>query len=1228
MDNYPHPDVIFPHNGQWRIQRRIEILLDEADEAVAISDWAVVHDRAQNVLRFDPENKDALSYLAAAERDLQGVIGSESPRTRVPENQADTPPTELQPTPLAVPEAERRQLTVMFCDLQGSTALSQQLDPEELREVIRSYQDVCAGAVARFEGHIAKYLGDGLLVYFGYPQAHEDDPQRAVRAGLAIVQDMDGLNARLNADKDIQLAIRIGVHTGLVVAGEMGGGDTVEALAIVGETPNIAARLQEVAEPNSVVISDITADLVQGFFLYQALGFHDLKGTSQPMELFAVLSESGAQTRFDIAAATRLTPLIGREQEVGLVLDRWEQVNEGLGQVVLLSGEAGIGKSRLIEAVTERLAKEPYTLRRLRCSAYHQNSALQPLLEYMEGWLAFAREDSAEERLGKLEGALAKVDFPLSEAVSLLSGLLSVPLAERYPALAKFPEMQLERTRELLVTLLLDTAEDQPVFLVVEDLQWADPSTLAMLGLLVDQVPTAKILALLSFRPEFTPPWTSRAYVTPIMLSRLTRRLAGEMVGQLTGGKKLPEEVLGQIAAKSDGAPIFVEELSRMLLESDLLKEVDDHYELTGPLTPLSIPSTLQDSLTARLDRLTSAREVAQLGAVLGREFTYELLKAVSPLEESLLGSHLQQLVNAEFLYQRGLPPDAIYTFKHALIQDAACESLLRSRRQQYHQRTALVLEEGSAGIVETQPELLAHHFAEAGLTDKAVSYWQQAGERALSTYAWEEAQVHFERSLVARGTPLSGAEPVSDGETAALLFGLGRSRLARGQSLDQAREAIGNLTLAFDYYAAAGDVARAVAIAEYPLSTGAGMAVAEVQFVARALKMVPQDSYEAGRLLARAGWDLGRTGADYDSANEAFERALTIARREGDLFLEMETLTAAAEVDLFHLRVKECYNKARQALELAQRVDNPRAEVQAHARAIFALTISGDREGARAHASAGLGLAERLRQSFWITTTVWGNQMVSQLVGDWETARDFGARGLAVEPDDLRILGNRVVLEHEVGSDEQGKVYLQSLLQIAPGRTGPGTAAGTLPLVFPLVARVTGRAEGLAAAQAASETLLSSPSTPLLLATMARTGLALLAVIADDVPAAREQYAGLESQRGTMVPNCAACCVDRVLGLLAQTMGNLDQAAAHFKDALAFCRKAGYRPELAWTCCDYADLLRERDGEGDRAKAMSLLDESLVISSELGMRPLMERVLSRRNPGVGATEGANGERR
>ena len=723
-----------------RVQRQIDRLLDEAEAAIATGDWAAVGDHARTVLRLDPENSDALSYLAASERDPDSAGGEGSPDTQ------DL--AEPQPPSSSAPDAERRQLTVMFCDLQGSTALSQQLDPEELRDVIRGYQEVCAGAVGRFEGHIAKYLGDGLLVYFGYPQAHEDDPQRAVRAGLAILQDMGPLNARLKSDKDLELTVRIGIHTGLVVAGEMGGGDTLEELAIVGETPNIAARIEGAAEPDGIAISDVTASLVQGFFLCESMGPHDLKGISEPVELFRVLEESGAQTRFDVAVSTHLTPLVGREQEVGLLLDRWEQVEEGLGQVVLVSGEAGIGKSRLLQGLIDGLAGRPHVFQQHRCSPYHQNSALFPVIESYERWLGFQREDSQEERIQAIETALEERSLLTPEALSLWAGMLSVPLDESHPSLDLSPQRQRQKTMELMTQLKVATANEQPVLAVFEDLHWADPTTLEFLGLLVEQVATSKVMAILTFRPEFTPPWGSRSHVTQINLNRLPQRLATDLIALVTGGKELPEEVIDQIASKSDEVPLFVEELTQMVIESGLLREMDGRYELTGPLTDLAIPSTLQDSLTARLDRLGEVKEVVQLASVLGREFIYQLIQAVSQQDDAPLSDHLRQLVAGEFLYQQGVLPEASYIFKHALIQDAAYNSLLISRRQQYHQLVAQVYEESFPETVESQPELLAHHYTEAGLNQQAVPYWQQAGQIAVRRSANVEAVNHFTKGL------------------------------------------------------------------------------------------------------------------------------------------------------------------------------------------------------------------------------------------------------------------------------------------------------------------------------------------------------------------------------------------------------------------------------------------------------------------------------------------------
>jgi predicted ATPase/class 3 adenylate cyclase len=679
--------------------------------------------------------------------------------------------------PRGVPEAERRQLTVLFCDLVDSTVLAARLDPEEWREIVRAYQATSAEVIQRFEGHIAQYLGDGLLVYYSYPQAHEDDAPRAVRSGIGIVEAMGKLNTRLAQERGLRLSIRVGIHTGLVVVGEIGGGDRQEQLAM-GETPNVAARLQGLAAPDTVVISASTFRLVQGLFECRQLGPQTLKGVSTPMPVYQVIGESVAQSLLEAAGPAGLTPLVGRQQEVGLLLERWAQVKEGLGQVVWLSGEAGIGKSRLVQVLKDHVANEPHLRWECRCSPYYQNSAFYPLIDLFQRVLRLTSDDALDDKLRKLEEALALTPSPpmgervgvrgsdwqpvpsltpaLSqrereerlEMVPLFAALLSLPLPERYPALSMPPQRQKQKTMEAVLRVLQALAARQPVLFIVEDLHWGDPSTLELLNLLIDQGPTARILTLLVFRPEFRPSRGFRAYVTPMALARLPHHQTEALVEQVIGGKELPAEVRQQIVAKTDGVPLFVEELTKMVLESGLLRERAGVYELTGPLPSLAIPATLHDSLMARLDRLATVKEVAQLGATLGRTFSFDLLQAVAPWDDATLQHALARLVEAELLYQRGLPPTATYLFKHALIQEAAYQSVLKSRRQQAHQRIAQVLEERFPDTAQTQPELLAHHYTEAGLAAHAVPYWQRAGQLAVQRSANLEAVAHLTKGL------------------------------------------------------------------------------------------------------------------------------------------------------------------------------------------------------------------------------------------------------------------------------------------------------------------------------------------------------------------------------------------------------------------------------------------------------------------------------------------------
>ena len=528
----------------------------------------------------------------------------------------------------------------------------------------------------------------------------------------------------------------------------MGGGGRHEQLAL-GETPNVAARLERLAEPDTVVISAMTKRLVEGAFVLEDLGCHSLKGLPEPIVVARVLNPIVTQIDEEPVGAGVVTTLVGRDEEIGLLLRRWEQSKEGFGQVVLINGEPGIGKSALADVLREHVASEGYTRVTYRCSPYHTNSALYPVTTHLQRLWRWERDDSPAKKLAKMEQTLQTTNLPLKEVVPLFAALFSLPLPEeRYPPLGLTPQQEKQQTQDTLTAWLLEEAEHQPMLVVYEDLHWADPSTIESIGLIVEQVPTAPLLAVLIFRPQFVPPWPNRSHMTPITLNRLERPQVEAMITQLASGKALPAEVVHYIVTRTDGVPLYVEELTKMLLESDLLREEADHFALAGTLSGLAIPATLQDSLMARLDRLPMVREVAQLGAVLGREFAYEMLKALAAVEESTLQERLGQLVSAELLYQRGRPPNARYIFKHALIQDAAYASLLKRTRQQYHQQTAQMLEAEFPETVEAEPELVAHHYTEAGLNDQAVGYWLQAGKRAAQRSANAEAINHLNRGI------------------------------------------------------------------------------------------------------------------------------------------------------------------------------------------------------------------------------------------------------------------------------------------------------------------------------------------------------------------------------------------------------------------------------------------------------------------------------------------------
>ena len=650
--------------------------------------------------------------------------------------------------PQPLDEPHRRHLTVLFCDLVGSTALSERLDPEELSEVILAYREAAVEAIDRLGGYVARYLGDGILVYFGYPRAHGDDAIRAVHAALQIRAAIGRLAPTLKMTHDIDIGVHIGVHTGLVVAGELARGAAREEAAIVGETPNVAARLEQLAGPNSVLVSGVTQALIKNHFECRAIGETRLEGLSRPMGVFEVMCARSPESKSELQDAMKLTRLAGRENELTFLGQRWRQVEQGMGQAVSIAGEPGIGKSRLVRAFADSLMGTDHLRIAFYCSPHFSNSALFPVIDYLNRWLGTTADNRPESKLNLLADAVSAVGLPSAEVVPILASLLSLPISSPYEVPDLSAKVQRERTMEFLLEWLMRQAAERPVLLVMEDLHWADASSLELVLLLLNQILASRTLLLLTFRPDFRPPWGMHSNFAHLALSRLKTEHVHAMIENITGGKPLPEVVRDQLVKKTDGVPLFIEELTKAVIESGVLTEGEEGYELSASAIELDIPISLHDTLMARLDALNSAKLVAQRAAAIGREFSYELLRAITPMSEAELHHALALLVEAELLYQRGLPPRANYVFKHSMIQEAAYRSLLRSKRREYHRQIAEVLRSQFPQLVETQPELVAHHYSAAQMAADAASYWRRAGERALATSATVEALAHINKGL------------------------------------------------------------------------------------------------------------------------------------------------------------------------------------------------------------------------------------------------------------------------------------------------------------------------------------------------------------------------------------------------------------------------------------------------------------------------------------------------
>ncbi len=838
-------------------------------------DWDVLGDLSEQDL------KELGLPLGDRKRLLKALAALTDART--PSRKRESEPQERPPASAAGAfEAERRQLTVMFVDLVDSTPLAERFDPGDMRRVLGVFHQACASAIEAHEGHIAQYIGDGLLVYFGYPNAHEDDAVRAVLAGLAVISALRQANDRIEAEDGVRLHVHIGIETGLVVADEIGAGSSLDHHAVVGESPIVAARLQSLAPPDAIVVGPATERLIQGSFLLESLGWRELKGVSGPVHVHRVLAQTDAVDRFEIRAGHGMTPLIGRTAELDMLRQRWKPSSDGEMRCVLLIGEPGIGKSRMLRAFRDSISGDAHEVVSFHCSSYYRNSPFWPVLQRLQRAFGLDPKALTASDVGRLEAGLGTLGVDIEETILVLTTLLGIPTAERYPAIdASSPSFK-RRTLEVLVAMIEKMTHLQPVLVVVEDVHWIDPSSLEFVRLMLERLVAARLLVLLTARPEFKPGWTYPQLVQ-VNLDRLSRRDCIAMIERLTDGKPLPRLVLDQIVAKTDGVPLFVEELTKTVLQGDLLHDAGRSYELKSAPQAIAIPDTLQGSLLSRLDRLEpGVKEIAQIAATVGREFGRRLLALIASKPENELQGTLDRLIAAEIILPApGVPADGgAYLFRHALIQEIAYQSLLLARRRQYHGLIAAALEHHYPEIVERQPELIAQNLAAADLPDRAITYWQRAGERALARAACEEAIAHAQRGLQLAESLFCGDHDRATRTLPLLLIrGGAEHRLGRRDAIETFRQA--------------AQIARIEKLWSYLVQAALGFDTAEtfladsgeasIALLEEALASIgTEETVERCRLLSRLVRTLHMTGA-FQRGGEIARQAVALARRLGD---------------------------------------------------------------------------------------------------------------------------------------------------------------------------------------------------------------------------------------------------------------------------------------------------------------------------------------------------------
>jgi len=893
---------------------------------------------------------------------------------------------------------ERRQVTVMFVDLVGSTELAERLDPEDLRDLISTYQKCVTDTVQRFDGFVAKYMGDGVLACFGYPQAHEDDAERAVQAGLELIAGVAALKT------PVLLESRVGIATGIVVVGDLIGSGAAQERSIVGETPNLAARLQGVAAPNMVVIAEDTRRLLGNLFELQDIGVKNLKGIAAPVRVWAPLRPSSVESRFEALHEGALTALIGREEELELLLRRWSRAKTGEGQVVLLSGEAGIGKSRLTVALPEELARDPHVRLRYFCSPQHTDSAFHPVIAQFERAAGFERQDAPNTKLDKLASILGS-SVDQATDIQLLAELLSIPRDNRHTSLDWSPQQKKEKTLAALIRQLTLLSRQRPVLVVFEDVHWIDPSSRELLDMMVENVAWLPVLLLVTFRPEFASPWAGHAHVTTLTLTRLTRREGTALVEQLAGKNALPERITAEIVESTDGIPLFVEELTKAVLEADAHGDGATKTVSNEPRPALAVPATLHASLLARLDRLGEAtKEVAQIAAAIGREFSYELLTLVVQKSEEEVASSLVRLTDAGLVFCRGTPPRATFLFKHALVRDAAYGTLLRGSRQALHARIAGTLEERWPEIVDAQPELLAHHFTEAVSNERALQYWQRAGERALRNAAYQESIAHLEKALAV-------AEKLAESPTLRVLRL--RLRIGQGQALIHTKgyaapETTAAFSRARDLAVEVEDVTEGFP-AYYGLWAGSWVRgeLAQARESAEAFVNGTTNrpkSAEAGvaqRLLGSTSWLQG----DFSSARTYLEKSLAIydSERDHDLAFRFAQDTGVSALIVLALtlwplgetdRAGQC---AEQAVVRAVESNQVATLAFAHGYKTLFEMMRRDISHAGKHAETLLALANEHAMPQWFAIGTFAEGWARWHAGDRKAGEKFMADGMAL---------------------------------------------------------------------------------------------------------------------------------------------------------------------------------------------------------------------------------------